>query len=182
VADLKAHWKKKGKEELHTFCENTKRDRGQNYFERYYRNGSSPWFSELKMNRRAFVSVNSMRADHTSLKASLNRFNIVSMAECECGDGLQTEDHIFWDCKPYEEQRATMMAILSENRKMKYPKSVTELLRLEEKKICAISLILHKQNSNIYLKSSITYVKEKEANVQNINGKFSDLRYIYVSL
>jgi hypothetical protein len=31
-----------------------------------------------------------MRAGHTSLKTSLNRFNIVSMAECECGDGLQT--------------------------------------------------------------------------------------------
>jgi hypothetical protein len=32
-----------------------------------------------------------MRAGHSSLKASLNRFNIVSTAECECGDGLQTE-------------------------------------------------------------------------------------------
>jgi hypothetical protein len=55
-ADLKAKWKKKGKEELHSFCENTNRDRGQNYFERYYKNGSSPWFSELKINRRAFVN------------------------------------------------------------------------------------------------------------------------------
>jgi hypothetical protein len=88
VADLKAHWKKKGKEELHNFCEDTKLDRGQNYFERYYRNGSSLWFSELKMNRPAFVSINHMRASRTSLKASLIRFNIVSMAECECGDGL----------------------------------------------------------------------------------------------
>jgi hypothetical protein len=74
---------------------NTKWDRGENYFERYYRNGSSPWFREIKMNRRAFVPINRMRADHTSLKASLNRFNIVSTAECECGDGLQTEVHIF---------------------------------------------------------------------------------------
>jgi hypothetical protein len=65
------------------------------YFERYYRNGSSPWFSELKMNRRAFVSINHMRAGHNSLKVSLNRFNIVSTAECECGDGLQMEEHIF---------------------------------------------------------------------------------------
>jgi hypothetical protein len=58
----------------------------------------------------------------------------VSTAECECGDGLQTEDHIFWDCKLYEEQRARMVAMLSENRKKEYPKSVTELLRLEEKR------------------------------------------------
>jgi hypothetical protein len=74
-----------------------------------------------------------MRADHTSLKASLNRFNIVSTAEYECGDGLQTEEHIFWKYKRYEEQRATMRDILSENSKKEYPKSVTELLRLEEK-------------------------------------------------
>jgi hypothetical protein len=29
MAYLKAQWKKKGKEELHTFCQNTKRDRGE---------------------------------------------------------------------------------------------------------------------------------------------------------
>jgi hypothetical protein len=75
-----------------------------------------------------------MKAGHTSLKATLNRFNIVSMAECECGDGLQTEEYILWDCKWYEEQLATMRDILSENRKKEYPKSVTELLRLEEER------------------------------------------------
>jgi hypothetical protein len=110
-------WKKKGKDELHSLCQNTKRDRGESQFERYYGNGSSPRFREIKMNRRAFVSIIRMRAGHTSLKASLNRFNIVSTTECECGDGLQTEEHIFWDCKLYEEQRATMMDILSDNSK-----------------------------------------------------------------
>jgi hypothetical protein len=134
VADLKTQWKKKGKEELHIFCQNTKRDRGENFFERHYRNGSSPWFREIKMNRRAFVSINHMRAGHASLKASLNRFNIMSTAECECDDGLQTEEHIFRDCKLYEDQRATMMDILSKNSKKGYPESVTELLRLEEKR------------------------------------------------
>jgi hypothetical protein len=54
----------------------------------------------------------------------------VSTAGCECGDGLQTEECIFWDCKLYEGQRATMMDILFENSK----KEVTELLRLEEKR------------------------------------------------
>jgi hypothetical protein len=81
-----------------------------------------------------------MRAGHTSLKASLNRFNIVFTAECECGDGLQMEEHIFWDCKRYEEQQATMMGILSENSKKRYPNSVTELLRLEEKDLCKTSV------------------------------------------
>jgi hypothetical protein len=47
----------------------------------------------------------------------------VPAAECECGDGLQT----------VEDPRATVMDILTENRKKEYPKSVTELLRLKEK-------------------------------------------------
>jgi hypothetical protein len=86
-----------------------------------------------------------MRAGHTSLKASLNRLNIVSTAECECGDGLQKEEQIFRDCKLYEEQRATTMAILSENRKKEYPKSVTELLRLEEKRfVRSVSYFINK--------------------------------------
>jgi hypothetical protein len=75
-----------------------------------------------------------MRAGHISLKASLDRFNTVSTAECECGDGLQTEEHIFWDCKRYEEQWAIMRDILSENSKKENPKSVTNLLRIEEKR------------------------------------------------
>jgi hypothetical protein len=44
------------------------------------------------------------------------------------------EEHIFWDCKLYGDQRAIVMDILSENSKKEYPKSVTDLLRLEEKR------------------------------------------------
>jgi hypothetical protein len=135
VADLKAEWKKKGKDELHSFCANT------NTGQRTVLHGSSPWFSEIKMNCQAFVSINCMTAGHTSLKASLNRFNIVFTAECECGDGLQMEEHIFWDCKLYKEQWATIIDILSENKKKEYPKSVTELLRARGKKdVCKVSL------------------------------------------
>jgi hypothetical protein len=65
------------------------------------------------------------------------------MAECECGDGLQMEEHIFWDCKLYDDQRLTMIDILSENSKKEYPKSVTEL---EEKRFVQ-GVLLHKQNS-----------------------------------
>jgi hypothetical protein len=108
VAVLEVKWEKRGKEELHSFCQTTKRNRRGSYFER---------FREMKMNRRAFMSINRMRAGHASLKASLNRFNFVSTAEYQCGDGLQTEEHIFWGCKRYEDQRATTMDILSENSK-----------------------------------------------------------------
>jgi hypothetical protein len=44
------------------------------------------------------------------------------------------EEHVFGDCKPYEDQWAAMLDILSGNRKKEYPKSVTELLRLEEER------------------------------------------------
>jgi hypothetical protein len=141
VEDLKAQRKKKSIEELRSFCQNTTRDRGDSYFERYYRNGSFPWFREIKMNRPAFVSINRMTAGRSSLKASLSRFNIVSTAECECGDGLLTKEHIFWDCKLYEDQTATMMDILSKNREKK-TKSVTELLRLEGNNLCNASVTL----------------------------------------
>jgi hypothetical protein len=35
VVDFKPQWKKKIKEELHSFCQNTKRNRGESYFDRY---------------------------------------------------------------------------------------------------------------------------------------------------
>jgi hypothetical protein len=70
----------------------------------------------------------------TPAQASLSIFNILSSAECEYDDGLQTEKHIFWDCKLYEDKRATIMDTSSENSKKGYPKSVTEFLRLEEKR------------------------------------------------
>jgi hypothetical protein len=72
-------------------------DRGESYFEMYYRKGSSPWLREIKLNRRAFVSINHMSIGHSCLTASLSRFNIVSTTECECDDGLQTEELILWD-------------------------------------------------------------------------------------
>jgi hypothetical protein len=57
------------------------------------------------------MSINCMKVGHSSLKANLSRFNIVFMAECGCDDGLQMEEHIFCDYKPYEDQRETTINI-----------------------------------------------------------------------
>jgi hypothetical protein len=35
----------------------------------------------------------------------------------ECGDGMQTEEHIFWDCKLYEYKMSTMLGNFSGNSK-----------------------------------------------------------------
>jgi hypothetical protein len=52
-----------------------------------------------------------MRARHCILEASVSRFNIAATTECECGDGLRTEEHVFWDCKLYEDGRKKVMDI-----------------------------------------------------------------------
>jgi hypothetical protein len=69
----------------------------------------------------------------------------------QCDDGLKTEEHIFWDCKRYEEQRATVRDILSENSKQKIPKVSYRALKARRKNISARCLLLHKQHSYIYL-------------------------------
>jgi ribosomal protein S8 len=61
-----------------------------------------------------------------------------------------------------------MMAILSENKKKEYPKSVTELLRLEEKGFVQGVSYFEKQNSNIYIKIKIRYVKNKKKQMYKI--------------
>jgi hypothetical protein len=76
-----------------------------------------------------------MRAGHSCLKARLSRLNIVSTAECEYIGGLETGEHIFWDCKLHEEQRATIMAILSENSKKGIPKVSYRVLKARGKRL-----------------------------------------------
>jgi hypothetical protein len=70
---------------------------------------------------------------------------IIQSSYGSCGDGLQTEEHIFWDCKLHEDQRARVMGIFSDNSKKEYPKSVTELLRLVGKRFVRdVSYFLNK--------------------------------------
>jgi hypothetical protein len=96
-------------------------------------------------------AVSRSRQSTSVLKASLNRFIILSTAERECGDGMQTEEHIFRDYKLYKDQRARMMDILSENCK-KIPKVSYRALKIRRKTISARRLLLHKQHSYIYMK------------------------------
>jgi hypothetical protein len=111
------------------------------------------------------------------------RLGLVSTAECEYGYGLQTEEHIFWDCKLYEEQWATMMDIHDWEQEKGIPKFSFRALKARGKKICASCVLFHKQNSSIYLKIKVRYeIKEKEANLQNINSIFSGVGYMYILL
>jgi hypothetical protein len=49
------------------------------------------------------------------------------------GGELQMEEHIFWDYKLYEDQRATVMDNLSENSKKESPKVSYGALKMEGK-------------------------------------------------
>jgi hypothetical protein len=96
----------------------------------------------------------------------------VSKAECECGDGLQTEEHTFCVYKLYEDQKATMMAILSESSKKECRKSVTELLKLEVKRLV---------QGACYVVNKITkFILEKwKKYLENINSMFLELRDMF---
>jgi hypothetical protein len=60
------------------------------------------------MDRDAFVSINRVGAGHPVLKQAEVDLTLYPRLS-ECGEGLQTEEHIFWNCKLYEDQRANMM-------------------------------------------------------------------------
>jgi hypothetical protein len=159
MADLKPSGKRKAKTNF-TVSVKTPKGKMRKHSEKYYRNHLSLWFHQIKMNHHVFMSINCMRADRSNLKASLSIFNIVSTAECESGDRLQMEEFISWNCKLYEDQRATMMDILPEKGQRRITKVSYRALKTRGKKTCARGLLLHKKILNLF--------KEKEVNIQNI--------------
>jgi hypothetical protein len=78
----------------------------------------------------------SLPSPYSSLKASLSRFNNVTTAECKCGYGMQTEEYIFWDWQLYEDEKVTMMDILSENSNKKPPIVIYRAVKPKGIKIC----------------------------------------------
>jgi hypothetical protein len=69
--------------------------------ERYYRNGSSPWFCVIKMNPRAFVTINCMTAGHSSLHFDTLHFDLSQKAEKRCRLPMWRRDRIPppWPCE-----------------------------------------------------------------------------------
>jgi hypothetical protein len=65
---------------------------------------------------------------HTSMSV-----NHMKEGQSKCGNGLQTEEHVFRDCILYEDERATVVNMLVS------PNTRT-------KNICARRLLFHKYN------------------------------------
>jgi hypothetical protein len=68
----------------------------------------------------SFRIISSINHNAPNLLAKRNHFSLTK--SLELGDGLQTNERIFWDCKLYDDERATMMDILSEDSKKKQKK------------------------------------------------------------
>lgn len=54
-----------------------------------------PWFIKMPLERRAVVSFNRLRANHTSLNESLYRKDITDSPFCSCSITEQSADHVF---------------------------------------------------------------------------------------
>jgi hypothetical protein len=76
--------------------------------------------------------MHNLASDHVmALLASVWKCSLWPRPNANVVMGCKRKNVIFWDCKLYGDQRATVMDILSENCKTEYPKSVTELLKVE---------------------------------------------------
>lgn len=72
--------------------------KGTFYFNNYYKKRVKPWFYEQNLTRKAIVMINRLRSNHTSLKSSLRKLNIVEDDLCVCGLSIENADHIIWEC------------------------------------------------------------------------------------
>lgn len=91
-------------------------------------NNRKPWFSKSFLERRAIVTFNRLRANHTSLNESLFRKDIIDSSYCSCSNTDQTADHIFWECPDLIDYRLDMLTELSKY-DLPQPYTITNLLK-----------------------------------------------------
>lgn len=109
IADFTSMWKATLETQFHEWCLVSNREKGRYYFNNYYNRGRRPWFYDSKLTRRDIVKINRLRSNHTSLRSSLNRFNIVPSARCPCDEADETPNHVLWECRLYERERLEML-------------------------------------------------------------------------
>ena len=112
--DFKGYWKNLMKEELHEWFMNYKAlNKGRYYFENFYDISRDPWFVKYNLERKAIVSINRLRSNHSSLKSSLFRKDIVSDDTCDCDMRVeQTSEHIIFQCNLFDKERRQLMKVL----------------------------------------------------------------------
>ncbi|KAK2578805.1 hypothetical protein KPH14_012834 [Odynerus spinipes] len=108
-SDWRTFWKELCMKEARVWYSENEGGKGKKYFEMFYRYEKKLWFTELSLSRKAITSINRIRSGHTYVKQSLKIFNIVSTDLCECGEGVESVNHIFWQCVRYEMAREEMI-------------------------------------------------------------------------
>lgn len=78
--------------------------------------------------------INRLRCGHTSLRANLFRFKIVDSPLCLTCGVAETSNHIFWECRKYDNQRIQLTSDLVRNRGF-LPHSVEYIMSTLDKNI-----------------------------------------------
>jgi ribonuclease HI len=72
-------------------------------------------------NRSTSAKLTQLRTGHCGLNSYLHRFNLAESADCECGEGPETVEHLVMVCKKYVEQRKVLRKEVGFGKmKMKY--------------------------------------------------------------
>ena len=83
--------------------------KGVNYFKYLCSGKKMSWYQGYNLAREYIVTMNRIRANHYNLAESLARVNIIENSQCKCGEYEEDIDHVVWQCKEYESQRATLL-------------------------------------------------------------------------
>lgn len=108
VTDLFSKFRSKCIKSHQNKIEELGKKKGIFYYENFYNKKTRPWFHKHNISRKAIVSINRLRSNHSSLNNSLVKINVVPSDLCECGKSPDTPDHIFWCCEKHVEERKIM--------------------------------------------------------------------------
>ena len=101
------------------------------------------------ISRKLVVVIARMRSNHYNLSASLARVNIVPSPKYKCNQEVEDLNHVFWQCKLYDEHKQTLIKDL---KKLAYrlPLCVDLLIAKPDIRACSHMLtFLNSCNLNI---------------------------------
>ena len=94
---------------------------------------SRPWFSGAALSRSHITVICRMRFGHIRLNYHLFKLGLVESPDCDCGQDLETIDHIFFGC-PLRDA----LDIYFKFKKISFPVNIEHLLALNSPKINSI--------------------------------------------
>lgn len=112
IQEFRNLWKDQQHQNLHCWATEEAETRGAFYFQNFFSISKFIWFKKFNINRRSITSINKLRSGHSSLRASLFRFNIVNSPHCLSCGVEESPGHVLWVCKDFVEQRKILQEAL----------------------------------------------------------------------